>query len=231
MSAVSSKATRASAVYDQLRSDLLNGQLQPGQRLKLVALGERFGVSLSVIREALTRLTEQGLVVLSPQRGFSVRPLTPQDLTDLTKVRVQIEVLALRDAIERGDVAWETGIVSTHHALARTPMVLPDGRLNDEWSEIHRSFHQALLCGCDSPRLRAIADSLRESADLYRQWSWSLGKDLARNPAREHKRLMQLALARDADATVEVLTAHIERASAVLMRYVTELQPALADQD
>ena len=109
-------------------------------------------------------------------------------------------------------------------------MVSPDGRLNDDWSQIHRTFHQALLSECDSPRLLDIADSLRESADLYRQWSWSLGNDRARNPVKEHKRLMELALSRDTDAAAEALTTHIERASAVLMGYVHQLEQALADE-
>ncbi|MDQ1491526.1 MAG: hypothetical protein QOJ23_4040, partial [Actinomycetota bacterium] len=70
--------TRTEEVYDELRRELLdlNGGLEPGQRLKLVDLAQRFDASLSVIREALTRLAGQGLLVATPQRGFSVRELS-----------------------------------------------------------------------------------------------------------------------------------------------------------
>ena len=63
-------------MFDSLRSDLLEGRIQPGERLKLPALTERFEVSMTVIREALTRLAEQGLVTVNPQRGFSVMMLS-----------------------------------------------------------------------------------------------------------------------------------------------------------
>jgi len=101
-------ATRTEQVYEVLRSELLNGVLHPGQKLKMVELTERFGVSQSVIREALTRLTEQGLLVATPQRAFRVRDLSIED-----------ESLAWRLAIERGDLQWETGILAAHYRLER----------------------------------------------------------------------------------------------------------------
>ena len=60
----------------------------------------------TVVREALTRLAEQGLAVATPQRGFRVRELSVDDIAGLTESRVQIESTALRLAIERGDVQW-----------------------------------------------------------------------------------------------------------------------------
>src|ERR1700683_2705747 len=70
-------ATRTEQVYEILRSELLNGGLHPGQKLKMVEFTERFGVSQSVIREALTRLTEQGLLIATTQRGFRGRDPHP----------------------------------------------------------------------------------------------------------------------------------------------------------
>jgi DNA-binding GntR family transcriptional regulator len=219
---VTTGRTRTEDVYAQLRTEILNGGFEPGHRLKLVALGERFGVSLSVVREALTRLAEQGMVVLSPQRGFSVVPLSIDDLSDLTCVRIQVECLALRDAIESGDVAWEAEIVSSHYAMERTPMRNDDGSPNEQWASCHRAFHQALLSACGSPRLRSIADALRESADLYRTWSGSLAGDTTRDPVAEHRRLKDLCLSRDPEAAAMALAVHIERASAVLFNWVAE---------
>jgi DNA-binding GntR family transcriptional regulator len=214
--------TRTADVYNALRAEILNGAFEPGHRLKLVALGERFGVSLSVVREVLTRLAEQGLLVLNPQRGFSVVPLSVDDLRDVTCVRVQIECLALREAIKSGDVSWEAQIVSSHHAMDRTPMLNDDGTPNEVWADCHRTFHQALLAGCGSPRLQSIADALRESADLYRTWSGSLAGDHSRDPVAEHRRLKDLCLARDVDGAAQALAEHIERASIMLFKWVAE---------
>src|SRR5580693_8356949 len=126
-------ATRTEQVYDILRAELLNGGLHPGQKL-MVELTDRFGVSQSVVREALTRLTEQGLLVATPQRGFRVRDLSIEDIAELTETRVQIESLALRLAIERGDLQWEFVYLSAHHRLERTPVTRDDGTVSEDWA-------------------------------------------------------------------------------------------------
>ena len=215
-------ATRTEQVYDVLRSDLLNGFLHPGQKLKMVELTERFGVSQSVIREALTRLTEQGLLIATPQRGFRVRDLSIQDIAELTETRLQVESLALRLAVDRGDLQWETGILAAHHRLDRTPVTRDDGTVSEDWSTSHRDFHQVLLNGCGNRRLESVASSLRDSAELYRRWYWVLTGDHQRDLAAEHRQLKDLALARDADRAIAVLTEHIDRAPSLLIAYARE---------
>jgi DNA-binding GntR family transcriptional regulator len=215
-------ATRAEEVFDGIRCDLLNGQLVPGQRLKLAVLAARFAVSLTVVREALTRLSEQGLVVASPQRGFSVMPLSVDDLSDLTRTRIQVESLALRESIARGGLEWEAAVVSSCHTLDRTPVNQQDGRFNEDWADVHRAFHQALVAGCESPRLEAIVNALRDNAELYRRWYWALTEDQLRDLAEEHRELRDLALSRDADAAVTALAEHIDRAPRKLIAYARE---------
>jgi DNA-binding GntR family transcriptional regulator len=215
-------ATRTEQVYGVLRAELLGGVLRPSQKLKMIELTTRFGVSQSVVREAATRLTEQGLLVAVPQRGFRVRDLSVADIRDLTETRVQIESLALRLAVERGDLRWETGILTAHHLLERTPLGPDDNTVTEDWSAQHRDFHQALLAGCGNRRLEAVASSLRDSAELYRRWYWVLTDDHQRNLAEEHRQLKESALARDADRAIEVLTAHIDRAPSLLIAYASE---------
>jgi DNA-binding GntR family transcriptional regulator len=188
----------------------------------MVELASRFAASQSVIREALTRLAEQGLVVATPQRGFRVRELSVDDIAGLTEARVQIEAAAMRLAIDRGDVRWETGILAAHHILDRTPLMKDDGILNEEWAVNHREFHRALLAGCNNARLEDIAQSLRDSAELYRRWNWVLTDDHHRDVAAEHRRLKDLALARESYAAVELLTEHIECAPRQLIAYARE---------
>jgi DNA-binding GntR family transcriptional regulator len=172
-----------------------------------------------VVREALTRLTEQGLVVATPQRGFRVRELSVEDIAQLTEARVEIESLALRFAVERGDVEWETAVLSTHHVLGRTPLTNSDGSFNEEWPARHRDFHSALLSGCANQRIEGVAEALRDSAELYRRWYWALTGDHRRDLAGEHRRLKDLALARDADAAVSLLGKHMTRAPTQLIEY------------
>jgi DNA-binding GntR family transcriptional regulator len=216
--------TRTEEVYDELRRQLLdlNGDLEPGQRLKLLDLAQRFDASLSVVREALTRLAGQGLLVATPQRGFSVRELSVADLADLTRTRVQVESLALRQALRNGDVAWEAAVLAAHHTLERTPVADDSGHFNEDWSAAHSVFHQTLLAGCASPRLQGLVTSLRDSAELYRRWSWALASDHARDIAGEHRQLRDFAVARNAEPAVAVLTEHIERAPRELTAYAQQ---------
>ena len=108
-------------VYQKVRAEILTGKLRPGQRLRLASLKADHGVSLSVVREALTRLAEQKLLRLQPQLGFEVASLSVPDLLDLTAARVAIEGLAVRQAIERGDVAWEAKLVAAHQHAGEHP--------------------------------------------------------------------------------------------------------------
>jgi len=101
-------------------------------------------------------------------------------------------------------------------------MATADGALNEEWAARHNEFHAALLAGSGNPRLEAIAMALRDSSELYRRWYWVLTDDNERDIPAEHRRLKDLALARDADEAVAVLVAHIERAPCQLIAYARE---------
>src|SRR5690349_21307966 len=118
--------TRVDATYRRIRADIIGGRLAPGSRLLFAEMTERYGASTGVLREALPRLVEQGLVVSQPQIGFRVMSLSVDDLRHLTEARVAIETLVLRQSVTHGDLAWETTVLGAHHTLARTPK-LGDG--------------------------------------------------------------------------------------------------------
>lgn len=212
-------STLGAEVYEVLRAELLHGILRPGQKLRMVELTRRFGVSQSVVREALTRLGEQGLAVALPQRGFRVRALSVADIASLTESRVEIESVALKLAIERGDVHWETGIVAAFHLLQRTPLVNDSQVVSEEWAARHNDFHRALIAGCSNRRLQEVVLGLRDSAELYRRWYWALAGDHRRDLTAEHRELKDLTLARDAAGATQALNSHINRAPADLIAY------------
>lgn len=210
--------TRAERVYTELRADILAGRQRPGSRLPFAELSERYGVSMGVAREALTRLTAEGLVESQPQQGFLVKSLSIVDLRHLTDARCAIETLVLREAVEHGGLGWESEALAAHHRLARTPMMAtgdPD-RLCEEWAAAHSTYHLVLLSGCPNPRLLAVAASLRDSAELYRRWSVPFGRH-DRDIDAEHRALLDAVLARDGAEATRVLTAHIQHTTDVLL--------------
>jgi DNA-binding GntR family transcriptional regulator len=200
-------------VYEALRAEVLFGRRLPGSRLHLRALAEEHGVSLSVVREAVTRLASEDLVVATPQRGFRVRSLSLDDLRDLTWVRIQVETLALRESIAKGDVDWEADLLSAHHRLASTSTQLEDGTPNVGWMAVHGAYHTALCAAAGSPTLERIRRQLFDASELYRYWSATLPartvSTVRRRAGDEHRDICEAALARDADRAVELMTAHL----------------------
>lgn len=204
--------------YDALRLDILSGRFTPGSPLRINALATEREVSLSVIREALVRLSEQGLVTSSPNQGFRVVPLSVDDLNDLTQLRVDLEAMALQRAIQHGSIAWEAEIVSAHYVLASTEMFEGDSHLvREEWATAHERFHASLIGACGSPRLLGVIESLNAAANVYRQWAIEPGLEGGRNIAAEHRQLMELVTARRADEAMAALSAHIELTTAILL--------------
>ncbi|MEW2398003.1 GntR family transcriptional regulator [Streptomyces sp. NPDC046862] len=204
--------TRNHTLYLEIRRNLLRGSFPAGHRFKLSKLCAELGVSVSVAREALTRLAEQGLVVLEPNKGFSVPQLTDAEINDVAFVRKEIEAIAVRRAIEQGGIDWETGVVAAHHRLMVSPNAAldEDPEANEQWTSAHRAFHEACAAGCDSPRLLAFRTQLYDQSEVIRQMA-KLRRGKQRDVAGEHAELAQAVVSRQADRAVELLHAHIER--------------------
>lgn len=215
--------TRSGEIFDALRSDILIGRFEPGEKLSPAAIADTFGVSLGVVREALTRLAEQNLVTSTPQIGFSVITISREDLLDLTNVRLEIETLALRHSVANGDVSWESELVAAHHVLERTPQMDPEDphMRNEDWFLAHNRYHHLLLSACGSPRLLDIAEGLRDSADIYRRWSQPIGSGTPRDIPAEHRAILDAVMARDSDGAAQALSDHIAHTTSVLLHKAT----------
>ncbi len=224
MTEAPSARSRTSEVFEQIRADILGGRFHPGARLSPRELAMRGGVSTSVVREALTRLAEQGLVVAEPQLGFSVTRLDMAEVLDIARVRVLLEGEAFRDAIAHADVDYEARVLAAHHVLSRLPHPSSGPTTPEEadaWAIAHSAFHGELLSACASPRLRARAASMRDMTELQRRWSESLvaPRMRHRDTTSEHRALMQAALDHDADKGVELVSRHIMVTAELLADY------------
>jgi len=210
-------ATRATSLFDQLRADLLAGELEPGSKLAIEALAERYATSATPLREALNRLVSDGLVERREQRGFVVAPISAEDLAEITKTRCWLEALALRESIAARGTAWEERLVLAHHRLARTPRSLSDKRFEDnpEWEPLHRAFHRALIGGCGSRWLLSFCDQLADQHHRYRRLS-APRAFLKRGVKSEHLQLMEAAIEGRADDAVALLRTHFERTAKII---------------
>jgi DNA-binding GntR family transcriptional regulator len=200
--------TMASVVYRKLRTDILTGKLQPGGRLRIELLTERYGVGASPTREALNRLSAESFVRRHDQRGFQVAPVSMAELRELIRTRCLLNEVVLREAITRGDMAWEDQIILTGNRLKRTESILPDGSPNPIWEDRHRAFHAALYAACDSRWLIEMMETLFDCADRYRHLSIKAGPN-TRDTVGEHQALMDAVLDRDVDTAIRLLNEHI----------------------
>ena len=208
----SSGATLATSVYDRMRDDLLSGGLKPGEKLRAEFLRERYNVGNSPIREALNRLSADGLVVREDKKGFHVATVSRADLLGLVKTRCWLEERALRESIAARDVEWEEQLVLAFHRLSRVPRSVSEESYasNPEWERLHQDFHRALISACGSHWLIGFCDQLRAQADRYRQLAASAAFR-QRHEGEEHKAIMDAAIDGNADRAVELLTAHYQR--------------------
>jgi len=200
----------AELAYRELRRSIVRCEYEPDERLRVEELGKRFSISNTPIREALSRLAEQGLVRSIDNRGFRVAPLTVAGISDLTRVRLLIESEALRDAIANGGDAWEANMVASAHALSLIEQRLGETQvaLDNHWTERHRTFHLAVYSGCSSPLLKVMVEQLFDNAERYRRYSASHRKT-ERIKHDEHTKLLNCILSRNLDLSLELLRHHI----------------------
>lgn len=203
-SATSETPSTTERVLARIRDDIVSGRRPPGTPLRLAALAHELGASMAVVREALFRLTEQRLATSAPNQGFRVIEVSRKDLVDLTEVRVDVESSALRRSIRAGDVAWQGRVVAAHHVLESSEVGA------DGWALLHQDFHDALCSGCDNDRLVSLARTLRDNAEVYRQLYGAGGDTDGRDVPGEHRKLMELALARDEEGAANALRTHLE---------------------
>ena len=193
--------------YRRIRSDIIFGKLRPEQRLRLDALKDTYGVSVSTLREILSRLSAEGFVLAEGHRGFGVAPVSASDLKELAELRLLLESHAMERSFAHGDVEWEGRVVSAHHKLMATEQQMASKKGNEQlWKRYDSEFHQALISNCGS---RALMEAHSLVFDKY--FRYLILALSFRGPAvqDQHQQLLERALKRDATRAKAVLKAHI----------------------
>lgn len=208
----------------ELRAAILRGELEPGAKINLDHLKNRFGVSLSPLREAISRLVADGLVEAEDQRGFRITPVSRKNLAEITEMRADLEGLALGLSIDRADINWEGEVLSTLHRLDRIDRDPARPETVEAWETAHAAFHDALVSGCGRPMLRDICTRLHGLNDRYRRLLIRQGGG-GRNVASEHAAIAEAAVGRNRDLAVALLRQHIQRTGTALAGKIADLLP------
>jgi len=214
--------TSTQETYERLRADLLSCRLRPGARLSINDLCKEYAVSLGAVREALSRLTSEGLIIAEPHRGFRIAPISALELQQLSDAMIEIETICIRRAFTTGDIAWEARVLAANHHLSQTPPSGDDIDAGGDSREVRRCrFQDELVSACDNPPLLRLRATLLDQAARYRALDRRPRND--RDFEDDYRGLLEAALARDVEKAVRVVAAHRRRTTSLLME-------ALADQ-
>ena len=190
--------TLASAVYHRLRADVLACRYQPGEKLLIGSLAKKFAVSAVAVREALSRLVADGLVVVEDQRGFrvvgavAVRPARrdPHPHRAGMPGAAPLDRARRRRVARRARTAWED--------LDAAPHLVPgEDRHHENWSLMHGRFHEALVSACGLDWLLRFRKTLFEQSERYRRLSLAVTRTRAntgRDTRGEHLRIYEAAM-------------------------------------
>jgi len=227
---LSPRQSGARAVYDALRTQIIDGTLAPDERLSEPALAARLGVSRTPVREALRRLEAETLVVEQPTGGVRVAPLDVADARQVYEVRARLEGLLARRAAERvaGTEAAAGG--ASEGAFDGAPDPADVARLarlvelmdavrdhDDEVLRIGAEFHAVVERLADDRLCAALLRQIRGHVDRYRTLAT---RERVGTTAHvdEHRAVARAIVEGDPDAAEDAMRAHIDQSAAMATR-------------
>jgi DNA-binding GntR family transcriptional regulator len=202
-------STARAYVREQLRRDIVTGDLQGGTRLVQSAIAERLNVSTTPVREALHDLAAEGFIRMDPHRGAVVTQVEGDDLRELFEIRRVLEPMVIRRAVARAsDEAIDRAERLSDKMLGMTQA--------GEWVEANRDFHGIFMEIAESPRLASMVGSLQDSAAPFLAMAIRFRPEMMKEGNEDHRTLVDAVRRRDVDAAVECIVDHMDVTMRVL---------------
>jgi DNA-binding GntR family transcriptional regulator len=191
------------AVVDGIRDMIVNGQLQPGDRLRQDELATTFGVSAMPIREALRQLQAEGLVTFEPRRGAAVSTLSLSDYEEIYRIRESLEILAVRWAVEDFD-----RIPTDRVRQLLTEVEQAEAHPEDIYPRLQlvREFFFTIFAASEKDHLLRMLSSLWDLSTQYRRYFSSIPEIVAQR-LENYRSVLRACEARDPEGLVEAFQA------------------------
>jgi DNA-binding GntR family transcriptional regulator len=204
------------AAANALRDLILDGELEPGARLRETEFAERLGIARHSFRAATQILVSQGLLLREPNRGVQVPVFAPDDLIDVFRLRTALEVEAVRLVVAAGEVP------AAARESVRELSALPDDAPWRAVVEPDMRFHRAIIDAAGSERLARAYATVQSEVLLCLVWLRP-HYDRPAQVAAEHEELIAAIRERDADRAEDLFRAHLTEAAENLTRAWQEL--------
>ncbi|MGV9967849.1 GntR family transcriptional regulator [Streptomyces olivaceus] len=208
-------------IYASLRQEIVEGQLRPGHRLVELTIAKRFGVSQAPVREALRRLSQEGLAVNEPRRGTRIRQLTLREIEEIYEVRAELEAYAARRFVTASSAASAKALKRAYSGLARASRSANQAAMLEQ----DVALHQSIVLGAQSTVLHetwlgVIGRWRGMRAIVASQWPQDPAGHLA-----SHDPIVENLLAGDSEAAERCVRTHLEQAFTELSAYLTAVDP------
>lgn len=199
----------ANYCYNTLKEGIIRGEFAPGEKLRIAKLKAYLKVGPTPIREALSRLTSSGLIIAEANRGFFVKSISEDEIRDIYRTFNQIELLALDQSIELGDISWEANILASLHKLAVIEKAPPPID-SVKWLQLNHEFHYSLIAACNSPCLLKIREDVYQLFDRYCHLSVLINEDSLILNHKDHCEIASAVIRREKSKAFELITLHLE---------------------
>ena len=204
------KNNRSATVYDQIKRDIFDFRLLPGDRFTETEVALQVGVSRTPVREALYRLEQEGYIQVSSRNGWSVKPFDFEYFENLYDVRVILELAAVRKLCDAPDKP-ELGTLKDDWLVAAEKR-LADPQLT---SNLDEEFHQGIVRAAGNPEMARMHREITERIRIIRRLDFTQPERIA-NTYDEHAQILRAIIKRRADQASLLLRAHIEASKAVV---------------
>jgi GntR family carbon starvation induced transcriptional regulator len=211
--------------YHRIRKQLLSGELPADEKLNMIELCRQLDVSQGAVRESLSRLNAEGLVVMEPNRGYRAAAISAAELREITHARLVIDSECLRLAIENGDIEWEGAVLAASHRAERH-LQLYDGSpaTGEAFTAARVSFYETLLLPCANGWLLHMHRLLYAQLSRYRHLCLPFATDKKRLYERDGD-FVKAILARDAGKAVAMLSDHSRDVTARMLAVLEDGVP------
>jgi DNA-binding GntR family transcriptional regulator len=193
------------AIYERLRDGIVTGAYTPGTVLVQEQVAADLGTSRTPVRDALNRLTQEGLVEWNPGNGYAVLPLSDATISHVYEVRDRLETLALSLACGRLDRV----------EIAKISLLIEEMKAADPNDaavqyELNRRFHQNMMAACDNPLLLKILDDLWDHpASRLITREYIKGDKMVQLMVSEHEAMLEATIANDVTLLLQLAATHM----------------------
>ncbi len=178
--------------YRWLKNDIIRGNFQPDEKLRMSLLTSRYALGVGPLREALSQLVAERLVTVVNQKGYRVASMSEQELLDIFDARANMEAMLVSLAIARGGDEWEADVLAKAHLLSKLEACDASEKMLDEWDCVIRRFIRQLwravvltiCCKCVNGCLiwRRVIDLSGCGERCFRWKCWRINTQSAPDP-------------------------------------------------